>query len=151
MNDHLLHAYLDGEVTAEQHALVERALASDPALAEELARLVAMNEALGDALPDVRMSETEQMSETELARAAIARGKLAERGRIFALVSGVAAAAAVIALVMLPRTVGETPEDDWFSADEQMEYVYWETDGDTYGSGDLEELEDEILEILETT
>ena len=29
MNDHLLHAYLDGEVTAAERALVEQALASD--------------------------------------------------------------------------------------------------------------------------
>ena len=145
MNDQLLHAYLDGEVTAAERALVEQALASDPALAGEMSRLVALHAALGDALPDVKMSDN------DLARAVIARGKRTERGRIFALVSGVAAAAAVIALVMLPRTGGETPEDDWFSADEQIEYVYWETDGDTYGSGDLEDLEDEILEMLETT
>lgn len=150
MNETLLHAYLDGEVTPEERALVEQALASDPALSAQLARLVALNGALDAAFPSIT-GPSVTANDSDIAARAVKRARHAERGRILAIVSGVAAAAAALALIVLPRSGGEAVDEDWFSVEEQVEYVYWETDGDTYGSGDLNDLEDEILDLLETT
>jgi anti-sigma factor RsiW len=147
MNHELLHAYLDGEVTPDERVFVEQALASDSELAAEYARLVEADAVLGTALaPDPADSGL------DFAKMAMARANRARRGRLVLLASAAAAAAAAI-LISVSLGAFETPsaEEDYFTVEEQVEYVYWETDGETYGSGDLNDLEDAILDCLETT
>ena len=51
----------------------------------------------------------------------------------------------------MPPKTQETAPADVFSQEEVVQYVYWEADADTYGSGDLQSLEDAIVAELEAS
>jgi anti-sigma factor RsiW len=140
MNEEMLHAYLDGELSPADASLVEQALASDAAWAAEYERLVAVQESL-DLLPAI---------ETRLDGAAILRrGRRRRTGRILRMTAPLAAAAAALALLLVPRPGSGPTAEAVFSVEEQVQYLYWESDAETYGSGDLSVLEDDIVEALE--
>ncbi|MEM8886322.1 MAG: zf-HC2 domain-containing protein [Planctomycetota bacterium] len=144
MNREDLHAYFDGELNAEETARMERALASDPALAAELATLRATDAAL-DGLPSASIDgDDAAWAQSVLARDRVPSGG----GRLLRLLVPVAAAA-TIAFFLVPRADNPAPaEAGIFSQEETLEYVYWEADSETYGSGDLGALEDDILAEL---
>lgn len=140
MNEEMLHAYLDGELTPDEIAHVEKELASDATWAAEYERLAAVHGSL-DLLPSI---------ETRIDGAEILRRARRRRtGRILRLCAPLAAAAAALALLLVPRPVEEPTAEAVFSVEEQVQYLYWESDAETYGSGDLNALEDEIVEALE--
>ncbi|MHC4972899.1 MAG: anti-sigma factor family protein [Planctomycetota bacterium] len=134
----LLHAYFDGELSAEEAARFERALATDPTLAARLQELKGLDDAL-DVLPG--HTATPAFTDRVLVRARRAR-----RGRIVGLMAPLAAAAAVLLAVLLaPATEVSGPIDT-----EIVGYA-WEADGETFGSLSLQDLEAEILEELDAT
>jgi anti-sigma factor RsiW len=138
MNDHeLLHAYFDGELSAEEAARFERALAADPALAARLQELKGVDDAL-DVLPGHTASP-------EFSERVLARARKARRGRIVGLLAPLAAAAAVLLAVLL------APETEVDIIPTEMVDYAWEADADTFGSLSLHDLEAEILEELDAT
>jgi len=77
----------------------------------------------------------------------VARARREGAGRLLRLAATAAAAAALVAVAVLLRTGEPAP-----SADDGTFTPYeWETDGETYPSMALNELEDEILEELGAT
>jgi len=140
MNEELLHAYLDGELAPAEAARVESALASDEALAATYERLRLVHESL-DLLPGI---------ETEFDGTAVLRRARAHRvGRLVRLWAPAAAAAAALVLLALPRPGEDATAEAVFTTEEQVQYLYWESDAETYGSGDLESLTGEIVAALE--
>ncbi|MHC4409471.1 MAG: anti-sigma factor family protein [Planctomycetota bacterium] len=140
MNDEMLHAYLDGELSPPERAQFEEALAADAVLAAKYEQLCALHESL-DLLPSV---------ESSLDAVALLRSERRRRiGRVFRLAAPLAAAAAALVLVLVPSAPTESTNEAVFSVEEQVRYVYWETDDETFGSGDLNALEGEILAALE--
>lgn len=138
MNDReLLHAYFDGELSAEEAARFERALATDPVLAARLRELKSLDDAL-DVLPG--HAATPAFGDRVLVRARRAR-----RGRIVTLLAPLAAAAAVLVAVLL------APEMEVNPIDTEIVGYAWEADADTFGSLALDDLEAEILEELDAT
>ncbi|MHC4819239.1 MAG: anti-sigma factor family protein [Planctomycetota bacterium] len=139
MNDReLLHAYFDGELSAEEAARFERALATDPTLAARLRELKGLDDAL-DILPG--HAATPAFGDRVLVRARRAR-----RGRIVTLLAPLAAAAAVLVAVLL------APESEVNGGiDIEIVGYAWEADADTFGSLSLDDLEAEILEELDAT
>jgi len=138
MNEEMLHAYLDGELSAEEAAAVERKLAADATLAAKLEKLRAVDASL-DLLPSI---------EATFDAAAVMRRRRGA-GRVLRLVAPLAAAAALV-LALLPRAPDDEPTTEAvFTTEEQVQYLYWETDAETYGSGALSELEGDILAELE--
>lgn len=141
MNDReRLHAYLDGELSPEEVADVERALASDPDLVAELEALRGVDEALG-ALPGCE-------APADLADRVLAKARRPRR-RVLALLVPLAAAAAALLAVTLREAQPPAPQDP-FSLDEHLGYV-WEADAETFGTLALGDLEERILQELETT
>jgi anti-sigma factor RsiW len=140
MNEEMLHAYLDGELTPDETARLEQAFASDAALAAEYEQLCAVHESL-----DLLESIETRIEGAEILR----RGRRRRTGRILRIVAPLAAAAAALALLVVPRPGSEPTSEAVFSPEEQVQYLYWESDAETYGSGDLSALEDEIVEALE--
>ena len=143
MNESMLHAYLDGELNAEDTKIVEAALASDPHWAAEYEALVAVDDAIGT-LPGLEVG-------AEFDALAKVPAKAPRMGRLVRMVVPLAAAAAALAFVWMPPKVQETAPVDVFSQEEVVQYVYWEADADTYGSGDLQSLEDAIVAELEAS
>ena len=140
MNDELLHAYLDGELTSSERAEVAQTLAADAGLAAKYEQLCAVHESL-DLLPSM---------ESSLDAVFLLRAERRRRiGRVFRLAAPLAAAAAALVLVLVPSAPTESTNEAVFSVEEQVRYVYWETDDETFGSGDLNALEGEILAALE--
>lgn len=139
MNEHeLLHAYFDGELSADEAARFEHALATDPTLAARLQELKRLDDAL-DVLPG--HSAAPAFDDRVLARARRAR-----RGRIVGLLAPLAAAAAVLLAVLL------TPEAEVEGvSDAEVVGYAWEADADTFGSLAPRDLEAEILEELDAT
>ena len=138
MSHELLHAYFDGELSGEEAARFERALAADPVLAARLQELKSLDDAL-DVLPG-------HAAAPPFLDRVLARARRARRGRIVGLLAPLAAAAAVLVAVLLaPESqtngVGDT---------EIVDYA-WEADADTFGSLSLQDLEAEILEELDAT
>jgi anti-sigma factor RsiW len=133
-----LHAYFDGELTAEEAARFERALATDPALAAQLQELESLDDAL-DLLPGHTAPPAFQDR-------VLTHARRARRGRIVGLLAPLAAAAAVLVAVLLApeAKVEEIAET------ESVDYA-WEADADTFGSLSLRDLEAEILEELDAT
>ena len=171
MNEEMLHAYMDGELTAAEVAEVERVLASgadcDAYWVSEYEQLLAVDTSIGE-LPGLRLND----DATAWARDCVARavsvnsgpveiGPMdtgtvpdgARIGRLLRLVGPLVAAAAALVLVVLSGTEPETQNAGVspmvFSIEEQAQYLYWEADADTFGSGDLQSLESEILAALE--
>ena len=140
MNEEILHAYLDGELPEPERIRFEQELASDAELAARYDQLCALHASL-DLLPS--------MESTLDARALLRSERRRRAGRILRLAAPLAAAAAALAFVLVPRAAPDSTAEAVFSVEEQVRYVYWETDDETYGSGDLSELEGEILEALE--
>ena len=134
----LLHAYFDGELSGEEAARFERALAADPALAARLQELRSLDDAL-EILPG--HTATPAFLDRVLARARRAR-----RGRIVGLLAPLAAAAAVLLAVLL----SSDSEVRGIMDTEIVDYA-WEADADTFGSLSLFDLEAEILEELDAT
>jgi hypothetical protein len=88
--------------------------------------------------------------ESSLDAVALLRSERRRRiGRVFRLAAPLAAAAAALVLVLVPSAPTESTNEAVFSVEEQVRYVYWETDDETFGSGDLNALEGEILAALE--
>jgi anti-sigma factor RsiW len=142
VNAETLHAYLDGELSPAEAALVERALEADPHLAAELRAMRAADEALS-LLPGCE-------APADLADRVLAAARRPRRLRRWLVqVPFVAAAAAVLVAALLSEH-RPPPVDDPFSVDEHLPYV-WEADSATFGSLALEDLEDRILEELEAT
>jgi anti-sigma factor RsiW len=141
MNDReqLLHAYLDGELSAEEAARFERTLAADPALAARLQELRNLDDALG-AWPG-------HVAAPEFSKQVLARARRARRGRIVGLLAPLASAAAVLLAVLLAQAPQAGPVDTEIVA---FDYA-WEADVDTFGSLSLHDLEEEILEELDAT
>lgn len=138
MSDELLHAYYDGELSGEEAARFERALAADPALAARLRELRSLDEAL-DVLPGHR-------PDPEFRDRVLARARGGRRGRVVALLAPLAAAAAVLLAVVL----AEAPPSGSDTEIVGFDYA-WEADAETFGSLSLQDLEDEILEELDAT
>ncbi|MHC4940651.1 MAG: zf-HC2 domain-containing protein [Planctomycetota bacterium] len=136
----MLHAYLDDELTPAERAHVEKALATDAALAAQLEQLRAVQESL-DLL--------ESMDSSFEGETLLRRERRRRVGRLLRLAAPLAAAAAALLLVLVPRETPDSTSEAVFSVEEQVRYVYWETDDETYGSGDLNELNGEILAALE--
>ena len=141
MNEEMLHAYLDGELGADDRAIVDRAIAGDAKWAEAYATLRSVDAAIGT-LPGVTVEDDGDA----MARAAM---KPEPRGRLLRLVLPAAAAAAALFLALLPENRQESRESAVFTESEQAQYLYWEADAETYGTGDLTQLESEILAALE--
>ncbi|MHC4668951.1 MAG: anti-sigma factor family protein [Planctomycetota bacterium] len=137
MNDELLHAYFDGELSAAEADRLEKELAADPALAARMRELRSLDGAL-DTLP----GHEAPAAFTERVVARVRRG--ARRGRILRLLAPLAAAAAILVAVVLTQVPGGDPEIA------VADYA-WEVDTETVGSLALEDLEDEILAELEAT
>ena len=137
-----LHAYLDGELSAEEAARVEGVLASDPALAAELEALRGLDRAL-----DLLEGRRPPVGFTERVAAAARRGR--RRSMLVRLALPLAAAAALMFAVILPERSGNRGGAEDFGSDEQINYV-WESDAETFGSLSIGELEDEILEGLDS-
>ena len=167
MNEEMLHAYMDGELTAAEVAQVERVLASDAPddahWAAEYEMLLAVDASVGD-LPGLDSSGLDVTDEGRAwAHACIARSSEnvpvagSAGGRLLRMFGPLVAAAAALALIVLsgngPKVGLENGENGVtplvFSVDDQIQYLYWETDSDTFGSGDLQSLESEILAALE--
>jgi anti-sigma factor RsiW len=134
-----MHAYLDGELSAEETARFERTLDADPALAAHLQELKNLDDALGawpghEAAPGFR-------------ERVVARARRARRGRIVGLLAPLASAAAVLVAVLLAQPPKADPVDTEIVA---FDYA-WEADVDTFGSLALHDLEEEILEELDAT
>jgi len=164
MNHETLHAYFDGELTPLECEQVERALAKDPALAESYSHLLALDSALESAWVDVvsdglasgglasdGMAPPTDSQTREWARTIVAGERRARRGRLIALTTAAAGIAAALLLAFPPAVSPQTGDDGFFTVDEEAGYVYWENDGDTYGTGDLADLEDQILDVLGAT
>ena len=162
MNHEQLHAYLDGELLPEEREAIERALAQDSALAEEYTQLVALDAAIENAwdVSDLIGSEpsgdARELGPHDLGQRIASAERRARRGRLIALTTAAAGIAAGLLLVFLPSGIlpmgsNEAAADEYFTVDEQAGYVYWETDGETFGSGDLVDLEDQILDVLGAT
>jgi anti-sigma factor RsiW len=179
MNEEMLHAYMDGELTAAEVAQVERMLASDAPgdahWAAEYEMLLAVDASVGE-LPGF---SSQGFSSSGLASSGLASsGSSVEDdgrawahaciaqsnrsvpvagsagGRLLRMFGPLVAAAAALALIVLSGNEPEATENGVspmvFSVDDQIQYLYWETDSDTFGSGDLHSLENEILAALET-
>ena len=140
MNEEMLHAYLDGELSPEETSRVEEALATDTRLAAEYERLVAMHESLG---------LLESIPSTAEAASILRLDRRRRRGRIFRIAAPLVTAAAALLFILVPGRHEMPSEASVFSLEEQVQYVYWEADSETYGSGDLNALEGEILAALE--
>jgi len=140
---HDLHAYLDGELSPEEAARVEGALAGDPALAAELEVLRDLDGALGllEGHPGPPVGFTPRVV------AAARRGR--RRGALARLALPLAAAAALMLAVIMPERPGSRGAVEDFSSDEHINYV-WESDAETFGSLSIGELEEEILEGLDS-
>lgn len=147
MNLEQLHAYLDGELTPQERLQVEKQMAQDPALAKAYADLVAVDAEIGAAWPVPQPGA----SQPDWAAKIVGDARRARRGRLIAFTASAAGIAAALLLTFLP-SVGPQPSDvDFFTDDEDAGYVYWESDGETYGTGDLTDLEDQILDVLGAT
>jgi anti-sigma factor RsiW len=138
MSHELLHAYFDGELSGEEAARFERALAADPALAARLQELRSLDDAL-EVLPVHVAAPT-------FGDRVLARARRARRGRIVTLLAPLAAAAAVLVAVLLAPDTEISGVGDM----EIVDYA-WEADADTFGSFSLQDLEAEILEELDAT
>jgi len=172
MNNEQLHAYLDGELLPEEREAIERALAQDSALAEEYTQLVALDAAIENAWGASDLIGPESSGDAhelgprdlgprdlgprDLGQRIASAERRARRGRLIALTGAAAGIAAGLLLVFLPSGIvpmgsSEAAADEYFTVDEQAGYVYWETDGETFGTGDLVDLEDQILDVLGAT
>jgi anti-sigma factor RsiW len=147
MNHEMLHAYMDGELGPQERASVESALANDPAVAETYARLLALDAAVESAWA-LSVDSTSPEAAHAMAEAIVASDRRARRGRLIALSTAVSGIAAALLLTFLPPVQPHSQDERLFTDDEAAGYVYWESDGETYGTGDLSELEDQILDVL---
>jgi Putative zinc-finger len=105
MSDHLhelLSAYLDGEVTADEHAIIDSHLASCEACARELAAADGSRSLLRS-LPAVEPAAGFLVGITTPSPVPAAIGRRAQRDRRFGLVNLVAAAAVWIAIIGFAR------------------------------------------------
>ena len=139
-----LHAYLDGELAAEEAARVEGALARDPELAAELEAWRGVDGALGlleGAPPQAGFTD----------RVLVALRRAQRRGLMLRLALPLAAAAALTLAVILPGQwrSGDRGAVEEFRANEHLNYL-WESDAETFGSLSIGELEEEILEGLDS-
>ena len=142
MNREMLYAYLDGELSPEEAARLEAALAEDRALRLDLEQLRRVENAL-ETLPGRDAAE----GFTERVVAAARRKR--PGGLLVRLAVPLAAAAALVLAVFVPRgETGPSPGDP-FTNDEHLDYV-WESDAETFGSLSLDELEGQILEELDS-
>jgi anti-sigma factor RsiW len=165
MNLEILNAYLDGELAPHERAAVERAMASDPVLADAYARLAALDGLVEDAFQTAcgardgsgaaaaadDADDADAAAAREWARGIIASERRVRRGRLIAFATAAAGIAAALLLVFLPSVQQQPGDEDLFTVDEEASYVYWETDAETFGTGNLAELEDEILDVLGAT
>jgi anti-sigma factor RsiW len=142
MNNEQLYAYLDGELGPEETARVESALASEPALAAELDLLRGVDRALGT-LPGHEAPD-------DLADRVLEEARRRGRGRLVRLALPLAAAAALALALFLPGQHGNgNGLIEEFTPEEHINYV-WESDAETFGSLGLSDLEDQILEGLDS-
>ena len=119
MNEEMLHAYLDDELTPAERAHVENALATDASVAAQLEQLRAVHESL-----DLLESMDSSFEGATLLR----RERRRRIGRLLRLATPLAAAAAALLLVLMPRETPDATSEAVFSVEEQVRYVYWETD-----------------------
>jgi len=143
MNEEMLHAYVDGELSPEEAARVERAAAADPAVGERLRELVAVDDAIG-LLPGLEGASPGFASEV------VRRAGAHRRGRLLRWAAPIAAAAAVVAAAVLLVQHEPAPPADAFDEADYVDYR-WEVDTDTFGSLAVTDLESEILKELRSS
>ncbi len=134
LGDQRLHDYLDGRLMPEERVRFERALAAEPDLRARLRELHELDAALG-----ILPGHAAPFDFT----ARVVRAARRRRMGILRFAMPLAAAAAVVLAVLFTRS----PETPVPAADGYI----WESDGETYGSLALTDLEDQILEELEGT
>ena len=142
MNQDQLHAYMDGELGPEAAAGVEAALASDPELAAQLRTLRAIDAALG-VLPEASVS-------AEFTHRVLERVRRRRRQVLLRIGLPLAAAATLLLTLYRPRE-DPAPAPAVFTVSDHLTNYVWEADDETYGSLALDELEQSILDELEST
>jgi anti-sigma factor RsiW len=135
MSDDRLHDYFDGEMTPEEAARFERALAADADLRERLRALRELDDALGG-LPGAEPAAG--------FTGRVVRAARRPRARILRFLAPLAAAAAVtFAVLALRNGAVEAPAE--------VPGYRWEADIETYGSLSLADAQDLILAELENS
>lgn len=137
MSDERLHEYLDGQLSPEEAARLERELDTDAALREQLAGLRDLDAAL-DALPG-------HAAPTDFTARVVHAVRRRRRGALVRILLPLAAAAGIAAIALRLLSGDPAPPGR-----EAAAYT-WESDVETYGSLALTDLEDEILEEIEGT
>lgn len=143
MNEEMLHAYVDGELSPPDAARVKEAAAENPAVAERLRALVALDDALG-LLPGVA-EVSPGFTDNVVRRAGASR-----RGRMLRWLAPMGIAAAIFAAVLSTLHSEPPAPAEVFDEADYVDYR-WEVDTDTFGSLAVSDLESEILKELRSS